>query len=370
MDRGQRGNQLLRNRNNKIYMGLRDIIRENALHFLPAKSLYRFRKVCRDWKLQISTPFFAHNQSYNFRDVSGIFYQSGSKQPSFVSLDPNACGVPDPVLSFLPEPVDIRTSSHGLLCCQGRSGDKAYYICNPATKQWKKLPKPNAVHGSNPAIVLIFEPSLLNFVAEYKLVCAFPCVELDDGYEFDIYSSKEGSWKVSKEIFLGSKKLLPRSGVHVNGIVYWQTTEGGVFLFDLTKERTHVVTGVYGSYSFYGSGSLGVLNGKLCFVHNQQLGLIVHVLSNPYTNTMGMHSMVKTWEEKRQILFNSSVVSNHASTHFDTQKVLFAGGNCLFFQIGGKLCSYDMKTEEFKCLLAEVVHDIKIAGYVNSLVEI
>uniref|UniRef100_A0A5B7BCM1 F-box protein At3g26010-like beta-propeller domain-containing protein n=1 Tax=Davidia involucrata TaxID=16924 RepID=A0A5B7BCM1_DAVIN len=163
MDRGKRPIKFIGCRNNKIYMDLKDIIREHALPFLPAKSLFRFQGVCRDWKLQISTPFFAHNQSLSFHTFSGIFLQSLGNPPSFVSIDPKSCGVPDPSLKFLPEPVDISASSNGLLCCQGCTGDKAYYICNPVTRQWKKLPKPNGDHGPDPAVVLVFEPSLLNF---------------------------------------------------------------------------------------------------------------------------------------------------------------------------------------------------------------
>lgn len=370
MDRKRKGKNLfLRNRNNKIYMDLKDIIREHALPHLPAKSLCRFKSVCRDWNLQISGPFFAHSQTNTFRDISGFFCQSGQNPPSFISLDPNAYGVPDPALSFLPEPVDIRTSSNGLLCCQGFRGDKPYYICNPATKVWKKLPKPKAAHGSSPAIVLAFEPSLLNFVAEYKLVCAFPCADLDDGYEFDIYSSKEGTWRVSGEIYLGSKKLFPRSGVHINGIIYWKLTCGGIFLFDLTKERTQVIYDY--NYSYHhevrGFGTFGGLNGKLCSAKFMDQTLIVNVLSNSHRNTMGKELVNKssTWTLKHQIHFKSLILSGHASI------VLFAGGNCVLFHNGGKLYSCDMKTEEIKCLLAKVDNNFNItAAYVNSIVEI
>lgn len=205
-----------------MYLDLKGIIREQALPFLPAKSLRRFRGVCREWKLQIATPFFAHNQSNSFHDISGFFCQSPPNLPSFISFDPSAYGVPDPSLKFLSEPVDIRTSSNALLCCQGRGGRNPYYICNHVTKQWKVLPKPNCSHGSDPALVFIFEPSILNFVAEYKLLCAFPYVDFDCEYEFEIYSSTDGVWKVFGEIYFGNKKLLPRSGVYVNGIAYWQ----------------------------------------------------------------------------------------------------------------------------------------------------
>ncbi|KAH7520052.1 hypothetical protein FEM48_Zijuj08G0102900 [Ziziphus jujuba var. spinosa] len=370
MDRGKKENQFITNKNSKIYMDLKDIIREHVLSFLPAKSLSRFRAVCRDWKLQISTPFFAHNQSNGFHEISGFFCQSGSNPPSFISLDPAAYGVPDPSLKFLPEPVDIRTSSNGLLCCQGLRGLNAYYICNPVTKQWKMLPKPNASHGSDPALVLIFEPSVLNFVADYKLICAFPSVDFDNGYEFEIYSSREGVWKVFGEIYFGNKKLLPRSGVHVNGIIYWQATDGGIVVFDLVMERTQLLYGDYDSYNGYRSGTLGMMNGKLCLTKVHQPGLVVLVLSNAYKNTMQMRSNVKTWEQKHQICLSSSVLSGAASNDPNGRNVLFAGGNIILVRSGGKLYSYDMKTKAVQCLLDELDQGARAVAYVNSLVEI
>ncbi|CAL5372460.1 unnamed protein product [Camellia sinensis] len=144
-------------------------------------------------------------------------------------------------MKFLPEPIDIRASSNGLICCQGQTGDKPYYICNPVTRQLKKLPKTNADHGLDPAVVLVFEPSLLNFVADYKLVCAFPSVDFDNATEFEIYSSTDGSWKISGEICFASKKLVPRSGIYVDGVVYWQAKHHGIVAFDLTKDRSQLI---------------------------------------------------------------------------------------------------------------------------------
>lgn len=370
MDRRRGGNQLAENRNRTMYMDLKDIVREHALPFLPAKSLFRFLVVCTDWKLQISNPFFAHNQSNRFHDISGFFCQLQKKPPSFVSLDPLAYGISSPSLDFLPEPVDIRTSSNGLLCCQGRSEYKAYYICNPVTKRWKKLSKPNAAHGSDPAIILIFEPSPLRFMADYKLVCAFPSADFDDGYEFEIYSSSNGSWKVSGEIYFGNKKIVSKSGVYVNGIIYWQATDGGIILFDLTMERTQLLYGDYDTYCGYISGTLGVLDGKLCLSKPQNHALVVNVLSNAYTNTMQLRSKVKTWEQKHCITPIPSVLGENSSFSEPSGTVLFAGGNVLSFQNGGKLYSYDIKTKETQCLLNEFDSDTRIVAYVNTLVEI
>lgn len=371
MDRGKKpSNPFVKH--SKIYMDLKDIVREHALPFLPAKSLRRCRGVCRDWRLAVSTPFFAHSQSISFNRVSGFFSQATSGLPSFVPLDPMAHGVPDPSLAFLPEPVDIRTSSNGLLCCQGRTGDKAYYICNPVNQQYKKLPKPEADHGTDPVVVLIYEPSLLNFVAEYKLVCAFPS-ELD-GIEFEIYSSDKGTWRISADICFGETKLLPTSGVHMNGSVYWQSNRG-ILAFDLKTERSKIL--------YCGSGTMGVMNKKLCSATLRGQRVDVSVLSNTHTNTMQMSSHVKSWVPlKLQIDLNitaPAATSNsygEVTTHFMPRPIhdvrdglIFFNGDLILVRSGTTLNAYDMKTKT-TTTLSQVESRSKIFSYVNSLVEI
>ncbi|CAL5367247.1 unnamed protein product [Camellia sinensis] len=363
MDRGKRPNKFMSSRNNNIYMDFRDIIREHALPFLPAKSLLRFRGVCRDWKLQISTPFFAHNQSLCFQGFSGLFFQSRGDPPYFISVDPISCGVPDPSLKFLPEPVNIKASSNGLICCQGCTGDKAYYICNPVTRQWKKLPKTNADHGSDPAVVLVFEPSLLNFVADYKLVCAFPSIDFDDATEFEIYSSTEGSWKISGEICFASKKLVSRSGVYVDGVVYWQERHHGVVAFDLTKDRSQLIQGYHGATS-----TLGVMNGKLCSAYATGRSITVQVLSNVYSNTMQMHSNARTWKEETRFDLGNPVTA--AGVGQERYMVLFAGCNVVLVQGGKTILCYDMKTKETKIISSAAENNARCVSCVNSLIYI
>ncbi|MCE2055372.1 hypothetical protein HAX54_042490, partial [Datura stramonium] len=77
-------------------------------------------------RLQILSPFFGHNQSLSCCGTSDFFLQKPESSPSAIPIYPSSCEVPDPFLKFLPEPVDIRSSSNGLLCCQGRARDKAF----------------------------------------------------------------------------------------------------------------------------------------------------------------------------------------------------------------------------------------------------
>ncbi|KAL7603602.1 F-box only protein 6 [Lactuca sativa] len=364
MESGKIPNKFLGVRNNKIYMDLKLIIREHALQFLPAKSLFKFRGVCRDWKLIISTPFFAHNQSLSFRSLSGLFLQTPGTPPTFVSLDPNSAGIPDPALKFLPAPTNILASSNGLLCCQALTGDRAYYICNPVTSQFKKLPKPSFDHGRDPAVVLIFNPSLLNFVAEFTLVCAFRSADFDDGTEFEIYSSKTDAWTVSGEINFAAKKLVPKSGVTVNDCAYWQTYNGGILAFDLVKNRSQVIHGCH----YGGAGCLGEMNGKLCNGHVNGHTMIVSVISNIYSNTMQMSSHARLWDDKVRIQLSNEVFDGNAND--DLFSVLHVESDFALVLGRRNVYRFDLKTKEIKFVVEAAQFDRKGKGipYVNSLV--
>ncbi|KAH0700274.1 hypothetical protein KY285_014525 [Solanum tuberosum] len=327
MDRGKIPD--LAARDNKIYVDLKDIIKENVLPFLPAKSVVKFRAVCRDWRFQISAPLFAHDQSLSCHSTSGIFIQIHRGSPSLIPIDSNSCGVPDPILSFLPEPVDIKSSSNGLLCCRGREGDKVYYICNPFTKQWKELPKSNANHGSVPAIVLLVEPSLLNFVAEYKIICAFPSTDF-------------GRYALEIEQYF----------------VYWMTTDN-ILAFDLTKERSQLLQ----SYDTH--GFLGTFSGKLCKVDVTGNRILLNILANTHSNTMQMGSQIKMWSEKQTVVLDSEIVGDVTRNY----SVLHVDSDIMVARCGGRTYSYDFKSCATKFLSSEVGIR-RCFPYVNSLVSL
>lgn len=374
MDRGNKLGKSSKNTsktNNNIYMDLKEIIREYALRYLPAKTLHRSLTVCRDWKLQISSPFFIHNQSISFRTVSGLFFQSPGNPPSFLSIDQLAYGVPDPELKFLPEPVNVRASSNGLLCCQGQSEDKAYYVCNPVNQQWKKLPEPTANHGSNPAIVLVFEPSLLTFVAEYKVVCIYPSTDIEQAYEFEIYSSEKDSWRVPGEMFFSNTSLSFCRGLYLNGVAYWPTNYGKIISFDLKKERAVDIYGCYYSYSpRHGSGSsLGEMNGKPCLTYMNGLFISVNVLQTIYASTMPMNSKARSWETKHKVQVKAADIKAEASVQ---PQVLLTCDNVIVFQVKSRVFSYDLNTDKttFVCDKGELSSSSAVFPYVNSLVSL
>lgn len=240
---------------------LEDVVRDNALHLLPAKSLCRFKTVSRGWDQWLSSPLFAHRQTTHFKDISGLICQVPGRNPSFISFDRKAYGVPDPSLNFLPEPVNIRTSCNGLLCCQS-VGDNVYYICNPVTKSWKSLPRSNLYHGPEAAMVLAFEPNPLHFNESYEIVCA---VTSPDHLivRFEIYSSRSSSWRTCDAICCELGDMVLLNGYYMNGVVYWESSSGAVIVFHLTYEQYGILPL---PLDVGHHGSLSTMHGELCYI--------------------------------------------------------------------------------------------------------
>ncbi|KAK6288037.1 hypothetical protein POUND7_014216 [Theobroma cacao] len=248
--------------NMKKEVRIEDVLRDHVLHFLPAKTLCKFRTVSRGWDQWISSPFFAHIQTTYFKNISGLFFQLPGEDPSFISFNQDAYGMPDPSLKFLPEPVNIRTSCNGLLCCQS-VGDNVYYICNPVTKQWKMLPRPNMYHGAEAAMVLVFEPHPLNFNETYELVCAVTFPDHPVVY-FEIYSSRSSSWRVSDTICCELDCLdLLSGGYYMKGVVYWKASSGVILAFNLRNEQYGILPLPLSSREY---GALTVMHGELCYI--------------------------------------------------------------------------------------------------------
>lgn len=240
---------------------------EHVLPFLPAKSLCRFKAVSKEWNRWISSPFLAHLQTTHFKDISGLICQSPGSDPSFISFNQDAYGIPSPSFNFLPQLVNIRTTCNGLVCCQSvfEVGNFFYYICNPVTKEWHELPKPNFFHGPETAVALVFEPSALGFSAHYEVVCAVPVDQTDVSIIFfEIYSSRSKSWRTTETICSEPDVLkLSINGFYMKGFVYWTSLSGAILVFDLKDEQ-------YGTLPLpAGSGPHGALtqmHGELCYM--------------------------------------------------------------------------------------------------------
>ncbi|XVF17876.1 hypothetical protein REPUB_Repub10bG0162500 [Reevesia pubescens] len=340
--------------NMKKKVRLEDVVREHVLHFLPAKSLCRFKIVSRGWDQWIRNPFFAHRQTTYFRNMSGLFCQVPGVDPSFISFDRDAYGMPDPSLMFLPEPVNIRSSCNGLLCCQS-VGDNVYYICNPVTKEWKMLPKPSLYHGAQAAIVLVFEPHLLGFKESYKLVCAVTFPDHPVVY-FEIYSSISSSWGISDTICCELDGFeLHNGGYYMKGVVYWETSSGVILAFDLKDEQYGILPLPCTAGEF---GALTMMHGELCYIlaRQQDDDCIIYIHGNM---DMSLKSVIKLTSDDVGIIFG--VCRALASIKDDM----------LILALGRKVIAYYVREQKAELIgSSEGDPFTRYLPYVNSLVSV
>ncbi|KAI3747755.1 hypothetical protein L6452_10390 [Arctium lappa] len=344
---------------------IKEVAKNHILRYLPAKSLARSRLVSKEWDKWISSPFFAHMQSQYFRKMSG-FFEDANGAIRFISLDISAYGVPYPSLRFLPQNVFIRSSCNGLLLCGAFDEENEYYVCNPATKEWIKLPSSSYYHGREPKYVLVFEPSSLNFEPCYQVVCPFSLPDLIKGpiVYFDIYDSKTQSWRISEMICVDlDESDIKSDGVFVNGVVYWETTGGELLAFDLKNE-------IYGiqSLPFGEGGALSMVHGELSYVkaqyHHPMRICILDVYGGSIMslkNTMTFD--ISSYGLEDGELVDCRVLANSCDDVIAVTMKKFEGPNCLYvYHVK------DHKVEGPKFLQNSNIS--KLFPYVNSLVSL
>ncbi|XP_047967861.1 F-box protein At5g49610-like [Salvia hispanica] len=254
----------------KEVMDLSDVIKENLLPFLPAKSLIKFMCVSKEWNQWIKSPLLAFQQSTHFTKLSGFFAQRKHHDPTFITLDSTSCGVPMPSLSFLPESVDLLASGSGLLLCRGREASEILYVCNPAIKEWTALPPPLLYHGAGAGTVLAFDPSARNIEQRYNLICAVPVLGCGNGSElsFELYNSRTHLWRVLDNTLVEMVEDLAvvGPGFYMKGVAYWLTNAGMVVAFDVERELHEVIPLETPPSLRVSEGVLTEMGGELCYI--------------------------------------------------------------------------------------------------------
>ncbi|XP_021905779.1 uncharacterized protein LOC110820531 isoform X4 [Carica papaya] len=285
----------------KIDMNIEDVVKENVLPFLPAKSLYRYKTVSRAWNQWISSPFLELKQTNQFKDISGLFSQFPGENPSFISFNQDAYGIPVPSLNFLPESVNIRTTCNGLVCCQARSEE------------------------------------------DHSIV------------QFEIYSSRTNSWRVADAVCCEEGWLNLSAGCYMKGVVYWETSRGGILAFDLKHEE-------YGILSLPPSkgpnGALVEINGELSYIlpKKQDNFWEIYVYGNMNMSLKGTISL------------DPEIVGE---TYGVCQALTCINSDLLIILLGTKVITYRVRTRKLECFYDMRINGVsKYLPYVNSLIPV
>ncbi|XP_078158065.1 F-box protein At5g07610-like [Carex rostrata] len=258
-----------------------------VLPHLPARSLLRFKSVSLNFKTQISNPLVVVSHFLHPKSISGLLYQTGFSI-HYVSLDAPSTNIPDPSFSYLPEPVIIKASTHGVLCVRGQWSLK-YYITNPTTMEWAELPETTVEHCDNVAVVVVFD-SLYNYSFSYQVVCAYPVKGVEGLYTFETFSSKKWVWALSDQI-CAVENIVAQSGTAVGAVAYWRTAMETVLSYDPVKDRSSTMPKPHTDMNEV-SWELGEMDMHLSVTSILNLGQI-KVSTMEATNKMEMPK----WEE-------------------------------------------------------------------------
>ncbi|KAM7251601.1 hypothetical protein ACFE04_023484 [Oxalis oulophora] len=344
-------------------MKIGDVVMANALYFLPAKSLCRCKAVSKRWNDWISRPFFAHRQLMEFKDFSGLFCQLPGGLSKFIPKSA-AYGVPKPSLSFLPETVTIKSSCNGLICCKSVFQDD-YYICNPATEKWTKIPRPGLYHGPEVAVGLVFVPDTFSFKSNFEIVCV---VNLPDDrmINFEIFSSRSGEWRVAESICCELRedvKLKP-VGFYHSWKLYWETVDGYILVFDLKDE-------LYGGIlqlppASNPNGVLTQMNGEICY-------LLPRAEGNGYWTIEVYGDMDMKLKQEISVHFGEiSVQFGPFKAKSDCRVLAYVDDGTLIISIGDNVEAYCIKQQRMTYLgkEASLFGNATYLPYINTLAEV
>ena len=241
---------------------------------LPAKSIVRFRLVCKLWQTLTREGHFIKRHSEHASNIDedlgiiGVYY-SLPPSPRELSVHYHVNGFHkfDITDLFIGALLKMSNPCDGLVCAYGK---RAICVVNPSIRQ--VLPLPDIEYpatGNRTFDILALGKNMCT--GEYKVVCLFGRRDLSMGCE--IFSLGSHSWRIIQDPpALISILISPQL---VNGTIYWTTDLRAkpklLVSFDIEKETFDVIMEPVGfSRGIYAMSS--VLEGHLCLTVTPERG--------------------------------------------------------------------------------------------------
>ncbi|CAI9103381.1 OLC1v1001847C1 [Oldenlandia corymbosa var. corymbosa] len=211
---------------------------QEILSYLPAKSLMRFKSVCRSWRSIILDPPFA--RSHNRRGssprflISSIFRFPGSDIDFFnVNLEDQRISVDHTFHGHQQRGIICSNQVNGLVCFY-YSDDHPSYLHNIATRETVQLPAPSKGEDYRHSFHLGFDP----VTKLYKLV-KINCLLEYQHYSINCEILTLGDGSPWRTIDSPPWKLLLSRCECYNGVLCWDEDpeDSRIVGFDLSNER-------------------------------------------------------------------------------------------------------------------------------------
>jgi hypothetical protein len=203
-----------------------DVIYE-VLKCSSMKTVGKYRLLSKEYNKLTYESLFTRLHSQRTNIVSGFLIQSmirNKYQVSFVSTDAVKTHMQIP-FDFLPEHVEIVSSTNqGVLLCRAHN-KSCYYVCIPSIQQWQKIPNPKTrydiiefglmIEKSKPLRYKIVRFSKPKF-RSHKEFYMYQCIRVE------LFESIIWKWKLLDEVKLPHEESLHRmTKVSVNGSFHW-----------------------------------------------------------------------------------------------------------------------------------------------------
>ncbi|XP_062027477.1 F-box/kelch-repeat protein At3g23880-like [Rosa rugosa] len=234
------------------------------LSWLPAKSLLRFRCVCKPWRALFSDPYFIRRHLSRINTKTNNSYSLFVKEIStFRSMDCEALFKysshdDGPVLSreldfpILDVPfefyyIDIIGSCNGLICLLLDWNTSVIMLWNPCTRESKVLPQPSIKN-----LPKFYGFGYDSTTDDYKVIVG--SFSSTSSYEYVVvaYTLKTGSWRKLQSLNQNFRVLW--HGCLVNEALHWVLDErdedhrviaSKLVSFDLAEEKFHEIASPY-----------------------------------------------------------------------------------------------------------------------------
>ncbi|KAL8551172.1 hypothetical protein ACS0TY_000305 [Phlomoides rotata] len=278
-----------------------DLLTEILLR-LPARSLIRFKSVCKLWITLISSQQFSNRHTLHHRHEHSRSKPEYSllrlKETSDYFYFQSSCNVKKLVPYYFPPslvgPITIQSFSNGLIllqCCHVENPQEICHVYNPTTKQFRQISlNTNVIYKFVLGLSLAFDPLES---PHFKIICVRATKTRSSNLwrswwrrcQIEMYESDTDSWKVYGQPFLAPRSLDFNWGIYWKGSIHWK----GIF-FDLH----HCV--VKNHPGFVVPGDTGMGNFRDCYAEsNGCLYIVRHFLERKLVMVFELQSDNSEW---------------------------------------------------------------------------
>ncbi|XP_068664737.1 F-box/kelch-repeat protein At3g61590-like isoform X1 [Aristolochia californica] len=229
---------------------LPDDLLERILAYLPVASIFRAGSVCKRWNELVNARNFLWNSSNDLSQRPWYFMFTSSDDPGGYAYDPILRKWYSFELPCIKAPNWIIASSCGLVCFMDNSSRSQLYVCNPITKEWKRLEDLPGLKFSDYSALAI---SVDRKSWVYSIAVAKSKQVPDDFLQWDlsihIYDSESKSWVTAKTEVLtgwrGGDESIICNGVfycliYSTGVVGGAENRHGLIMYDLSTRSSRV----------------------------------------------------------------------------------------------------------------------------------